>query len=96
LERKTTKVRLKINEQKTKFMIATGNDRTIRDVEQSVAIGDKHFEIVKKCVYLGSLVTPTNVVSLGIHRKHLQSNHLPRQTKFNIHKTLIRAVLRET
>jgi hypothetical protein len=36
-------------------MIAAGNDRTIRDVGQSVAIGDKHFEVVKDFVYLGSL-----------------------------------------
>jgi hypothetical protein len=72
-------------------------------VGQSVAIGDKHFEVVKEFVYLGSLVTPTNDVSLEIQRriqtanrcffvlrKHLQSSHLLRQTKFTIHKTLIR------
>jgi hypothetical protein len=41
-------------------MIVARNDRTIRDVGQSVAIGDKHFEVVKKLVYLGSLMTPTN------------------------------------
>jgi hypothetical protein len=87
-------------------MIAAGNDRTIRDVGQSVAIGDKHFEVVKDFVYLGSLMTPTNDVSLEIQRriqtanrcffglrKHLQSSHLSRQTKFTIHKTLIRPVL---
>jgi hypothetical protein len=52
------------------------------------AIGDKHFEVVKEFVYLGSLMTPTNGVSLEIQRriqtanrcffglrKHLQSNH---------------------
>jgi hypothetical protein len=50
LEGEAAKVGLKINEQKTKYMIAAGNDRTIRDVEQSVAIGDKHFEVVKDCV----------------------------------------------
>jgi hypothetical protein len=57
-------------------------------------------------VYLGSLMTPTNDVSLEIQRriqtanrcffglrKHLQSSHLSRQTKFTIHKTLIRPVL---
>jgi hypothetical protein len=55
LERETAKVVL--------------NDRTIRDVGQSVAIGDKHFEVVKKFMYLGSLMTPTNVVSLEIQRK---------------------------
>jgi hypothetical protein len=106
LEREATKVGLKINEQKTKYLIATRNDRTIRDVGQSAAIGDKHFEVVKEFVYLGSLMTPMNYVSLEIQRriqtanrcffglrKHLQSNHLSRQTKFTIHKTLIRPVL---
>jgi hypothetical protein len=91
---------------KTKYMIAVRNDTTIRNVGQSVAIGDKNFEVVKECVYLGSLMTPTNDVSLEIQRriqtanrcffglrKHLQSSHLSRQTKFTIHKTLIRPVL---
>jgi hypothetical protein len=77
-----------------------------RDVAQNVAIGDKHFEVVKKFVYLGSLMTPTNDVRLEIQRrvqtanrcffglrKHLQSSHLSRQTKFTIHKTLIHPVL---
>jgi hypothetical protein len=50
-------------------MIAARNDRTIRDVRQSVAIGNKHFEVVKEFVYLGSLITPTNEVSLEIKRK---------------------------
>jgi hypothetical protein len=87
-------------------MIAARNDRTIRDVGPSVAIGDKHFEVIKECVYLGSLMTPTNDVSLEIQRriqtanmcffglrKHLQSSHVSRQTKFTIRKTLIRSVL---
>jgi hypothetical protein len=106
LEGEAAKVGLKINEQKTKYMIAVGNDRTIRDVGQSVAIGEKHFQVVKEFGYLGSLLTPTNDVSLEIQRriqtankcsfglrKHLQSSHLSRQTKFTIHKTLIRPVL---
>jgi hypothetical protein len=106
LEGEAVKVTLKINEQKTKYMIAARNDMTIRDVGQSMAIGDKHFEVVKEFVYLGSLMTPTNDVSLEIQRrvqtanrcffglhKHLQSSHLSRQTKFTIHKTLIRPVL---
>jgi hypothetical protein len=106
LEGEAANVGLKINEQKTTYMIAARNDRMIRDVEQSVAIGNKHFEVVKELVYLGSLMTPTNDVSLEIQqriqtanrwffelRKHLQSCHLSRQTKFNIHKTLIRPVL---
>jgi hypothetical protein len=68
---------------------------------QSVAIGGKHFEVVKEFV-----MTPTNDVSLEIQRKiqtaircllglrkHLRSSHLSRQTKFTIHKTLIRPVM---
>jgi hypothetical protein len=87
-------------------MIAAQNDWTILDVGQSVAIGDKHFEVVKEFVYLGSLITPTNDVSVEIQRtiqtanmcffglcKHLQSSHLSCQTKFTIPKTLIHPVL---
>jgi hypothetical protein len=57
-------------------------------------------------VYLGSLMTPTNAVSLKIQRriqtanmsffrlrKHLRSSHLSRQPKFTFHKTLIHPVL---
>jgi hypothetical protein len=105
LEREAAKESLKINEQKTKYMIAAPNDRTIRDVGQSVAIGDKYFEVVIEFVYLGSLITPTNDMSLEIQRriqtanrcffglrKHLRSSPLSSHTKFTIHKTLIRPV----
>jgi hypothetical protein len=74
LEGEASKVGLKINERKTKYMIAARNDRTIRDVGQSVAIGDKHFAVVKKFVYLGSLMTPTNDVSLEIQRRIQYAN----------------------
>jgi hypothetical protein len=50
LEGEAAKVGLKINEQKTQYMIAARNDTTIRDVGQSVTIGDKHFEVVKEIV----------------------------------------------
>jgi hypothetical protein len=43
LEEEAAKVGLKINEQKIKYMIAARNGRTILDVGQSVANGDKHF-----------------------------------------------------
>jgi hypothetical protein len=65
LEREAAKVGLKINEQKTKYIIAARNDRTIRDVGQSVAI---EREIVKEFVYLGSLMARTNDVSLEIQQ----------------------------
>jgi hypothetical protein len=92
LEGETAKVGLKINKQMTKYMIAARNDTTVHDEGQSVEIGDKHFEVIKEFVYLGSLMTPTNDVSLEIQRRiqtanrcffglrnHLQSNHLSRQ-----------------
>jgi hypothetical protein len=43
LEREAAKVGLKLNEQKTKYMIVARNDRTICDVGQSVAT--KTFEL---------------------------------------------------
>jgi hypothetical protein len=58
------------------------------------------------CGPIGSLMTSTNDVSLEIQRriqttnrcffglrKHLQSRYFSRQTKFTIHKTLIRPIL---
>jgi hypothetical protein len=88
LEREAVQVGLKINGQKTKYMIAA------RDNWRQT-LGS-----------LGSLMTPTNDVSLEIQRriqtadrcfcglrKHLRSRHLSRQTKFTIHKTFIRPVL---
>jgi hypothetical protein len=106
LEREANKVGLKINESKTKYLIAAGTDRLIRDVGHSVVLGDKTFDVAKAFVYLGSLVTPNNDVSLEIQRriqtanrcyfglrKHLQSRHLSRSTKNIIYKTLIRPVL---
>jgi hypothetical protein len=87
LESEANKIGLKINESKIKYIIAAGEERTIRDVGQSVAIGDKTFEAIKEFVCLGSLVTPNNDVSLR------QQLHLSRPTKFFIYKTLIRPVL---
>jgi hypothetical protein len=74
LEIEAAKEGLKINEPKTKYMIAARNDRTIRDVGQSVAIGDKHYEVVKEFVNQGSLMTPTNDVSLEIQRRIQTAN----------------------
>jgi hypothetical protein len=74
LEKEAVKEGLKINKQKTKYMIAVRNDRMSRDVRQSVAIGDKHFEVVKEFVYIGFLMTPSNLVSLGIQRRIQTAN----------------------
>jgi hypothetical protein len=54
-------------------MIVAGNDRTI---------SDKTFEVVKEFLYLGSLVTPNNHVSLEIQRRFQTAN----RSFFGLHK----------
>jgi hypothetical protein len=68
LEIEAAKVGLKVNKQNTKYMSAARNDKTILDVLQSRAI------VVKEFVYLGSLMTPTNDVSLEIQRRIRTAN----------------------
>jgi hypothetical protein len=65
---------LKINESKTKYMIASEKERTIRDDGQSMAFGDKTFKVFKKFVYLGSMMTPNNDVRLEIQRRIQTAN----------------------
>jgi hypothetical protein len=84
LEREANKVRLKINESKIKYMIAAGNSRTVRDVGQSVAFGDKTFEVVNEFVYLGSLVTPNNAMSLEIKRRIQTANRYNRYNRASL------------
>jgi hypothetical protein len=92
--KRSSQSRVKINEQKTKYMIVARNDKTIHDEGKAWQLPTN------------TLKSSTNDVSLEIQReiqtaircffglrKHLQSSHLPRQTKFTIHKTLIPSVL---
>jgi hypothetical protein len=46
----------------------------ILDVEQTVAFGNKNFEVVNEFVYLGALVTPKNDVDLEIQRRIQTTN----------------------
>jgi hypothetical protein len=50
---------LKIKKNKKRYMITAGNDRTIRDVGQSVAFGDKTLEDLK----IMSIWDPVNVAA---------------------------------
>jgi hypothetical protein len=65
LERDAAKVGLKINEQNIKYMIAARNDLWGKS---------RHFEVVKEFVYLGSLMTPKNDMSLEIQRRIQTAN----------------------
>jgi hypothetical protein len=59
---------MKINEQMTNDMIAAGN-RTILDTGQTVAFGNKNFEVVNEFVYLAALVTSKNDVGYSKETK---------------------------
>jgi hypothetical protein len=78
-------------------MIGAGN-RTILNAGQTVALGDKNFEVDNEFVHLGALVTPKNDVDLEIQtanrcfcdlRKHLRSSQLARLTKLTICPVLL-------
>jgi hypothetical protein len=58
-QKHAAKVKLKINEQKTKHTIAAKN-RTIFDAGQTVAFGDKNLEVANEFVYLRALVSNPN------------------------------------
>jgi hypothetical protein len=51
-----------MSEQKTKYMIVAGN-RTTLDAGQTVAFGDKNFEVVNEICELGSSFAPKNDVT---------------------------------
>jgi hypothetical protein len=51
LEAEAAKLRMKINEQKTKLIISAGNT-TFLDAGQTVAFVDRNFEVVNEFVYL--------------------------------------------
>jgi hypothetical protein len=74
-ERRLFRKKTRQLDEEAKYMIVARNARKICDVRQSVAIGDKHFEVVKEFVYQGSLMTPTNDVSLEIQRR-IQTAHM--------------------
>ena len=104
IEKESAKVGLMVNQAKTKYMHSTSQP-TRRDNSQLIA-GEYAFEAVKDFVYLGSLVTQDNNISLEISRrialanrcyfglsKQMRSKALSRRTKLKLYKTLILPVL---
>jgi hypothetical protein len=59
LQAEAAKVGMKINKQKTKYMIAAGIRRILYN-RQTVTFSDKNVEVVNEFVYLRALVTPKN------------------------------------
>ena len=106
LEKAANKIGLKVNEAKTKYMIASKKSHTVPAVGQNILIGDKNFEVVDEFVYLGAMVRRDNDISLEIKRRifaanrclsglwrHLKSKNISRKTKCSMYRTLIKPVL---
>jgi hypothetical protein len=105
LEKEASRIGLRVNEDKTKFLMVSPSPRTRELVGTRLEVGDKRFEVVKEFVYLGALVNDDFNTSLEIKRrvtcatkafygiKHiLRSKKISRNTKFELYKTLIRPV----
>jgi hypothetical protein len=75
LQAEAAKVGMKINKQKTKYMIAAGNRRIFYN-GQTVTFSDKNFEVVNEFVYLRALVTPKNDVGLEVQRRILDCKYV--------------------
>lgn len=101
-----SKVGLKINETKTKYMtMARGADQTAR-LGQNLTLEQYNIEVVQSFKYLGSVLNITNNIDEEINmrivhamrsyyglRVFLSSSSLSRQTKFTLYKTLIRSIV---
>jgi hypothetical protein len=105
LEKEANRMGLRVNEEKTKFLMVCPSERTKNLVGSYLQVGDKRFEVVTEFTYLGSLVDDQFNTSKEIQRrivsaskafygiKHiLRSKNILRNTKFELYKTLIRPV----
>lgn len=103
LNREASFLGLKVNADKTKYMVAT-NTPGIRS--QTTNIGEYNFEIVNSFVYLGSLLNVENDIEEEIRRriatgnrcyyglhKQFKSKTLQRKLKCKLYKTLVRPIL---
>ena len=105
LEKKSRRLGLTVNEDKTKYMVSTTKE-AVR-IEPSVSVDNYTFEVVNVAVvYLGTSVNTTNNVSMAIKRrltlaniclyginKQLSSRVLSERTKPTVYKNLIIPVL---
>jgi hypothetical protein len=105
LEREANRIGLRVNEDKTKFLMVSASERTRKLVGTHLVVGDKRFEVVKEFIYLGAQVNDRFETSWEIRRRItnasktfyglrsiLKSRNVSRNTKFTLYKTLIRPV----
>lgn len=101
IEAAASKVGLKVNEAKTKYMVTASTNSADR-VGQSLKVDDYNFEVVDDFVYLGSAVTNQNSISHEVRRrivcanrcfcglrKILNTKNLTRPTKLTVYRSLI-------
>ena len=97
---------LRINEDKTKYMISSKNESRHHQLGQNISIANYNFEVVRDFVYLGGVVDSSNNMSLEVKRRIMLANraffslsHImrskftSRRTKIVLYKTLILPVL---
>ena len=106
MEREANKIGLRVNEDKTKFLMVAASERTRNLVGSHLVIGDRRFEVVNDFVYLGSIISNNFDTSLEIKRRILAaqrayfavrhlltSRKISRHAKLTMYKTLIRPVV---
>jgi hypothetical protein len=106
MEREANKIGLRVNEDKTKFLMVAASARTKSFVGSHLVIGDKRFEVVNDFVYLGSIISNNFDTSIEIKRRILAaqraffsirhlltSKRISRRAKLEMYKTLIRPVV---
>ena len=72
VERDSAKMRLAVNEGKTKYMFSTS--RVVRRIDSRITVANYTFDTVKEFIYLGSAVTTKTDVSLEIKRSITLAN----------------------
>lgn len=65
---------LRINEDKTKLLVASAPDSITRIIGQNIMLGENNFEMVKEYVYLGTLVNATNIIKDEVTRRAIAAN----------------------
>lgn len=96
---------LRVNEDKTKFLMVAASERTKQLIGSHLCTNGKQFEVVEGFKYLGSYINISSDVSFEV-RKRIQSGYgafhslkhiltsksLSRGTKKNMYKTLVRVI----
>ena len=104
IERESARMRLAVNQNKTRFMMCSGKES--RRLDSQLTAGSYSFETFKEFVYLGSTITDGNDISQEIKQRitlanrcyfglsrQLKSRALSRRTKLTLYKALILPVL---